>query len=423
MNKWLRIFTPALVSRGALVALLALNGAAFAQQAPAPAAPAAAAPAAEAPPQFLGMDFTSFADVGYSNFMTGKGTFFSPGVGAHARTFDWETGAVSIQNIDLQLQKTPESGFGGLIDITLGKDAATIASYGLIDKKKGPYFADVAADGTAPTQQYYDLTQAYLYYGMGSASVVLGKFATHHGQEVIKSRDDSNFSRSILFGFAIPFSHTGLRASYKPSDTLVLMAGGSEGWDTVTDKNKDVTGEFGWEWSPAKAFSFFGTYMSGKEKLVNYPQAAFDADSTTATRSLLDLVITYNASDSLTFILNYDNGSQDKGSVVNPGKTAAWSGAALYVNYGINDDWRVSVRGESFSDTDGFRTGAIEPGKTTGPTWSEGTLTLAYLGIKKIELRGELRSDSADQKIFSDAKGEKAIDSMMSLGLEALYKF
>ena len=425
MNKWLRTLTPTLVSSGALVALLMLNGAAYAQTTPAPAAPAAAAPAApaapaaEPPPQFLGMDFTSFADVGFSDFTTGKGTFVG---GGHARTFDWENGAVSVQSVDVQLQKTPDSGFGGLIDLTIGKDADTIHSYGTVDTNKGPYFADVAADGTKPSQTYFDPTQLYAYYGMGAANVIFGKFATHAGQEVIKSRDDTNFSRSILFGFAIPFTHTGLRATFKPSDSLALLVGANEGWDTVTDKNKDVTGEFGWEWSPAKAFSFFGTYLSGKEKLVNYPKAAFDADSTTATRNLVDLIFTYNATDSLSLVLNYDNGSQEKSSLFN-GKTATWSGEALYVNYGINDDWRISVLGESFSDTDGARIGVVEPGKTTGPTWSEGTFTVAYMGIKKIELRGELRSDSADQKIFSDAKGEKAINSMTSIGLEGIYKF
>src|SRR5215470_4992870 len=49
-----------------------------------------------------------------------------------------------------------------------------------------------------------------------------GKFVTMHGYEVIESRDNWNYSRSLLFTWAIPFFHSGLRASYAPSDKLAL---------------------------------------------------------------------------------------------------------------------------------------------------------------------------------------------------------
>ena len=451
MKAWLKNVALPAASLGLLYSLAAPSGSAFAQAAapaaPAPAAPAAApaAPAAEAPPQILGFDFTGYIDVGYTDFTTGKGTFFPPampgvaGTGAHARTFDWENGVASIQNIDLQLQRTPDSGLGGLIDLSIGKDADTIHSYGVADKNKGPYSSDVAADGTKPAITDWDPTQLYVYYGMGSVSFILGKYATHAGQEVIKSRDDTNFSRSILFGFAIPFTNTGLRASWKASDTLTLLLGANEGWDTVTDANNGATGEFDWEWTPGKAFSFFGTYLNGSQRVAYYPDTCAPGSSAcfkkfpVGTRSLIDLIFTYNATDALSFVLNYDDGSQDKvaKSLFNPAKTgtgtATWSGGALYVNYTVNDDWRASLRGESFSDPQNYRTVAEQAGKTTGPTWTEGTLTVAYMGIKKTELRAEVRSDSADQKIFADAKGDlapsKAINSMTSVALEAIYKF
>jgi hypothetical protein len=34
------------------------------------------------------------------------------------------------------------------------------------------------------------------------------------GYEVIEAWKDPNITRSILFGFAIPFTHTGIRANY-----------------------------------------------------------------------------------------------------------------------------------------------------------------------------------------------------------------
>ena len=41
----------------------------------------------------------------------------------------------------------------------------------------------------------------------------VGKFVTPIGAEVIESQDNWNYTRSILFGYAIPFYHVGVRAT------------------------------------------------------------------------------------------------------------------------------------------------------------------------------------------------------------------
>jgi hypothetical protein len=43
-----------------------------------------------------------------------------------------------------------------------------------------------------------------------------GKFATHMGSEVIGGYDGYNdeFSRGFIFGFGVPFTHTGVKATY-----------------------------------------------------------------------------------------------------------------------------------------------------------------------------------------------------------------
>jgi hypothetical protein len=428
MKTWIKQALASVTALG--VGAAVFNLAAFAQaQSPMPPMPPQMAmpqPAPEEkPPQILGMDFTGYVDAGFTQFTTGRGQLAlvtADGKNfAHSRTFDFDNGAVTLQNLSLNLNKAPETGFGGMIDLTIGKDADTIAAYGTIDKDRGP------AGGV---DQMFDVTQLFAFYGFGSGSLIVGKFVTHSGQEVIKRRDNSNFSSSILFGFAIPFTHTGIRATYKPVDTLTLILGANEGWDTIESKNGGTTTELGWEWVPTKAFSFFGSIYNGKEKIFNYPTTAFSA-SDTGTRNLIDLVFTFNVSDALSLVLNYDIGSQENAPLLS-GKTGAatWGGWAGYANYTINDSWRTSLRVESFNDSDGYRS-TVEPGKTEGPTWSERTITVAYMGIKNLELRGELRADSADQKIFVDDSSSpkptgskfKAINSQMSSGVEAIYKF
>jgi hypothetical protein len=130
------------------------------------------------------------------------------------------------------------------------------------------------------------------------------------------------------------------------------------------------------------------------------------------------VVATVTASDSLNFVLNYDNGTQQNAGnngVAAMGTTAKWDGWAAYANYQFNDFWRVSARGELFNDKNGYRTGVTQK-------WKEGTLTLAYLPNKTAELRGEVRKDTSDVASFT-YNDNIARKSQSSLGLEAIYKF
>ena len=349
------------------------------------AADAPAAPTLSSILDASGVSLSGDIDFSYSR-LSGTGQF-ATGVGAlNDRVFDYAHNSFSLQAIDLTVAKLPAEGFGGLVDLTLGKDASTIASA-----------------GTAIAGQTYDLTQAYVQYAAGPMTVIAGKFVTMSGAEVIKTTGDTNFSRSILFGYAIPFSHTGVRATYKISDAASLVGGVNNGWDQATDANSQKTLELGAMLNPAKSFALAAMVYSGAEA----------GAAGTGTRNLLDLVATITASDSLNFVLNYDNGSQE--NAVAAGAKAKWNGLAAYANFQINDMWRVSARAETFKDTDGYRTGIVQK-------WKEATLTVGYAPSKSMELRGEVRKDTSDQAAFAYNDGV-ARKTQNSLGLEAIYKF
>src|SRR5438132_7074349 len=256
-----------------------------------PAEPAAPAPP---PPIFCswGFDLTGHVDVGYS-YLSGAGKFVS---GANDRVFDYKHDSVYFHALDLTFTNTPDNGWGGLVDVTIGKDADAIAAYGTISKSKGP------ANGA---NHYVDPTQFYVYYGAAPFSIIAGKYVTNAGAEVIKSDADPNYSRSILFGYAIPFTHTGVRATYKVSDMLTVLGGVNEGWDTLDNVNHGATAELGGAFTPSKTVSIVASYYGGKSLVTYYPKS--DANG---TRNLFDIVGTFNATDQLTFILNYDYGDQ-----------------------------------------------------------------------------------------------------------------
>src|SRR5438876_8770234 len=109
---------------------------------------------------------------------------------------------------------------------------------------------DVVAGNSIPqisksqdqTVTQFDLQQAFASYiapiGSGLRFDV-GKYVTHLGYEVIEGYDgyNDNYSRSILFGYAIPFTHTGVKASYAFSSKVAAMFEVVNGWDLVRDNN------------------------------------------------------------------------------------------------------------------------------------------------------------------------------------------
>jgi hypothetical protein len=352
----------------------------------------ASVPTHIAPPEDGGMQFSGYLDASY-NYLSESSKFTG---GTSSRVFDLERNAGAIRQLAVTLAAQPKQGLGGLLNLTAGKDADIIGAYGLGAGKKNKF----------------DVTQAFVQYATGPFTVIGGKFVTMAGAEVINSTANNNFSRSILFGYAIPFTHTGARGTYAASDNLSLMFGVNNGWDNFKDTNNAKTLEFGLSYTPSKIFALAAQAYSGKERVGGFVETGPEG-----TRNLVDLVGTFNASDKLTFILNYDYATQTNTPLANGATgTAKWSGLAGYANYQINDQWRLSGRAEYFDDKDGYRTGVVQK-------WKEATLTVAYLPTKNLELRAEVRADNSNVASFLNSSGTSAGKSQQSIGVQALYKF
>ena len=350
-----------------------------------------------------GLTLNGYLDVSYSH-LSGNGTFVS---GANDRVFDFQHDSFSVHQAAFTLAKQPKEGFGGLVNVTFGEDADVIAPY---NQNPG-------------STSKVDLTQAFVQYARGPLTGIGGKYVTLAGAEVINPTQDTNFSRSILFGYAIPFTHTGVRGTYAVNDTLNLILGLNNGWDLLQDTNGNKTIEAGAQYAPLKNLSFAAAGYFGNEKLCG--SSCVTTTGPGGYRGLFDLIGTYNATDKLTFILNYDYGWQDNASTAtfsNNGLgngVATWTGIAGYANYQFNDQWRGSLRLEYFDDKDGYRTGVVQQ-------WKEMTYTVAYLPNKNIELRGEYRYDRSNGNsplgAFNNTDGGTS-NGQYSFALEALFKF
>ena len=288
----------------------------------APAAPPASDKPAESPPiSIFGMDFTGYIDAAYSS-LSGRGAFNTtpngPGAtfGGPNRVFDYKRNSFDLHQVGLTLAAQPKEGIGGLVNVTLGRDADVIAAYATGPSRgDGCNLATGQANNGGCRKTGYDITQAFVQYATGPATFIGGKYATLAGAELINSTGNTNFSRSILFGFAIPFTHTGFRASYAASDTLTLIGGINNGWDDVKDTNTSKTVELGVAYAPVKELSLAAQGYFGKERVGGLVNTGPEG-----TRNLFDIIATFNATDKLTLILNYDYATQ--ANAVNGGSNA-----------------------------------------------------------------------------------------------------
>jgi hypothetical protein len=94
---------------------------------------------------------------------------------------------------------------------------------------------------------FRNIQQAYVSYLAPTGSGLtldFGRYVTQHGAEVIEAKDNWNYSRSLLFGWAIPFYHTGMRLNYSVNDKVSVGGTISNGWNNSTENNSGKTYSF-----------------------------------------------------------------------------------------------------------------------------------------------------------------------------------
>ena len=353
--------------------------------APATALAAGGAPAAPTLDRVLeasGINVSGYIDAGYTRADRDVEGGFS------TRVFDSQNNSFGLNQFGLSVAKQPRQGFGGLVNITAGRDAQVINSAG------------------AATSQI-DVTQAYAQYATGPVTVIAGKYATMHGTEVIWSPSNANISRSILFG-AVPFTHTGVRATWALNNQVSLIGGLNNGWDQLTDANKGKTVELGATLNPIKPLAISVSGMSGKEPV---------GGGNDGVRNSLNVVASYAIIDPLSvgveaLYVQQENFPSGAGTI-----KAKYNGAALYGSYLFTPKLRGSLRVEpQFDDKDGLRF------NTSSTKYREVTATGAYLPADNFEARAEVRRDQATNPVFTNTDGSTS-KSLMTVAFQGIYKF
>jgi hypothetical protein len=373
-----------------------------------------------------GIELHAFASSSYT-FNFNQPTNRSPNAATNVnRIFDKDHNSFKFDVGELViLKETPKPGDVGFrTDLTYGFTL--------------PEVTQSTAD-TGDTQSHqFDVQQAYVSYNAPIGSGIqldFGKFITHIGAEVIEGYDgwNYNFSRSFLFGLAIPFTHTGLRAGYTINDMVSVLGLVDNGWENTVDNNDGKTIGAQIAITPTDNISLLLNWATGQEAIGNQGQGFFPAgagvgstnsnNTTTIFDAVLDIALTNNT----LLQLNYDYGQQANGA--SNGTDAKWWGVAGIVRHDYNKWFSINLRGEFFNDEDFSR--ASSAGATAaGPLIGDQGLELWEITVtpevrinQNMVVRMEYRHDQSNRNAFFDSGAGDAQDTQDTIALNGIFYF
>jgi hypothetical protein len=310
------------------------------------------------------------------------------------RVFDTDSNSFSVNEASLYLsRKREDESLGFVLNLDYG---------------------DVSiASGSSDVE----VREAYLTYKLPfveGVTLKAGRFVTLLGYEILKTWDNfnPNMSRSILFGFAIPFEHVGGLINIPIGEMISIDAGVVNGWDNTNDNNDGKTFLGGVGINPIDMLSmyFAGTY--GPEQDNNGH----------SKRGALTAVFTVKATDALTLVAEADYANETDLVGPNMQDSALWYGAAGYIVYKFTDDLSLAFRSEFFDDSDGVRLNSDQLAPGEGSTTWEVTPTVAYQLTNGLLWRAEYRHDESDKKIFNTSSNN-FVRGQDTIATELIYAF
>lgn len=205
-----------------------------------------------------------------------------------------------------------------------------------------------------------------------------GEFVTSAGAEVIETHSNWNYSRSLLFAWAIPYYHFGLRFTGPVGKNFNGGIVVVNGWNNIEDNNSGKTVGFIGNFTSKKA-TWSNNYYVGPEK----------DDTNKGLRHLYDTTLLLTPSDKANFYINYDYGVDKH---IGKGEDR-WTGIALAGRLAPNGWFALTPRIEWFNDATGFQTGTKQKVK-------EFTLTGEFKMKEGFLTRLEYRRDWSDTPFF-----------------------
>lgn len=375
-----------------LASLATLTAACYAQAAPA-ATPAAATPAA-APVWSVGsVDVSGYID-GYYSYNANRPSNAADGQTSNLYTFDDKTDQFSLEAAKLTLNHDADP-VGAHVDILLGRTNTLI--HNSADSSNDNYIEQAYISVKPPKAKGFEMD--------------FGQFVTSAGQEVVETMNNWSYSHGLLFSYAIPVYHFGLRTTMPVTKTWTVGAQVVNGWNNTTDNNGGVT--IGVTSALVKPKYTWNT---------NYYVGPENTDTQNGYRNLIDTTLLMTPNTKFNYYVNYDYGMNNIPAVaavlhVSPAMKATsthWQGIAASARGQVTANAALVGRYEYFFDQ-GAATG-------TRQHLDEFTGTYEYKWAAGLLTRAEYRYDWSDAAVFNKGTFESAKNqSTLTLGLIAFF--
>jgi hypothetical protein len=336
------------------------------------AAPAAAAPAAAPTWSVGGIDFSGLVD-GYFS-----GNFNNPASRQNQlQNFDFQANQFSLEMAKISMAHSPDP-VGFQVDLGFGK------AFDIIH----------ASEPSGSTGYLRNVEQAYVSLKPAKAKgfeADFGQFVTSAGAEVIETMTNWNYSHSILFAWAIPYYHFGLRTSMPITKSFTGGVQVVNGWNNTEDNNTGKTLGFTGVYTKPK-YTLYGNYYVGPE----------NTGTNVGWRNLIDANLVLTPTPKLNAYINYDyaqnrNANVDESGKFTAGSLARWQGIAVAAHYQATAKSAITPRFEYFIDPQGFSTG-------TAQKLNEFTVTYEYKMVEGLLARVEFRNDHSNVNFFDKDK-------------------
>ena len=328
------------------------------------------------------------------------------------RVFDFNDNDPQLDMAQLVIQRAIEKPkqFGFRFNLIAGSGVPEVtAAYGLFRN---------CQTGIA---HHVDIPEMYLSYiaplGKG-LRFDAGKFATHMGSEIIGGYDGYNdeFSRGFIFGFGVPFTHTGVKATYAFTSKISGMLLVTNGWDEFQRFNHgySVGGQI--TVTPTKTTALYFNFIHGPER----PKNDYDQ------RSAYEVVGSWKTTSKLNLGFDALYAHEENGVAV--GHDAIWKGLAGYAKYNLTKPFSLAFRGEVFNDGGGTRTGVPQTlqGYTLTPEYDMAAkFSDLDRRLKKLDgkfaVRGEIRLDLSNKNVFQ--RRDTLVGQQFTSAINLIYLF
>ena len=402
----------------------------------------------------LGFKVYGSADVAYTHNFNNPNTNLN-----QLRTFDSQANSFVPHLMVVGIERSARAGsaldrVGFRAQIGIGADAR---------------FARARTDyqpGTDNTElDFQELFGEYLVPIGNGLKIQAGEMRSLVGYETVNSHENPNFSRSFTWGFAQPFSTTGIRFIYPLVSWATASIGLNNGWDNIEDSDRAKSFEYRLDLTPYEKFglSLYGSYgaeQSNGNAIDGNAASGICVKGTprcdpAAKRTVVGAIITLKPTDEDTLVLEPYYGNEGNASEQSKSQNARWNALIAYYTHDFNDQQKpnafsLRIRGEIFEDAGGARTciggtninggantcatfpGAVgfapldgafntASGRGTRQTLREGTFTLQYKPAPSLITRAEFRYDKSDQNVF--LYGQRPTNHQETLSFQVVYLF